>query len=75
MLSILLGFLGVQDLVRICVKSNYPLNIIHSFNLDNTFYYFFCHICMSPDSPVSHMKLAMARRDLNKGPFRTNEND
>ena len=30
--------------------------IIHSINLVNTFYDFFHHICMSPDSPVFHMK-------------------
>ena len=38
--------------------SNYPLKIIHSFNLVNTFYDLFRHICMSPDSPDSHMKRA-----------------
>ena len=35
---------------------NYSLKIIHSFNLVNTFYDLFRHICMSPDSPDSHMK-------------------
>ena len=50
---------GIQHdiyLARICVTSNYPLNIIHSFNLVKTFYDLFHHICMSPDSPDSHMK-------------------
>ena len=30
--------------VSLCVTSNYPLNIIHSFNLGNTFYGLFRHI-------------------------------
>ena len=37
--------------------SNYPLKIIHLFNLVNTFYKLFRHICMSPDSLDSHMKI------------------
>ena len=41
----------------LCVTSNYPLKIIHSFNLVNTYYDLFRHIYMSPDSLDSHMKL------------------
>ena len=44
-------------LARLCVKSNYPFKMIHLFNLLNTFYHLFRHIYMSPDSPVSHMKI------------------
>ena len=41
------------NISRLCVTSNYPLKIIHSFN---TFYDLFRHICMLPDSPVPHIK-------------------
>ena len=45
-----------EILARLCVTSNYPLKIIHSFNLTNTFYDLFRHINMSPDS---HIKLCL----------------
>ena len=43
-------------LARLYVTSNYPLKIIHLFNLVNTFYYLFPHISTSPDSLDFHMK-------------------
>ena len=35
------------------------------FNLVNTFYDLFCHICMSPDSLFSHMKLYLIQWQIN----------
>ena len=46
--------------------SNYPLKIIHLFNLVNTFYDLFPHIYMSPDS---HMKNIRVCRPCSKSTF------
>ena len=46
-----------SHLARLYVRSNYPLKIIHFFNLVNTFYDLFRHIYMTLDSQDSHMKL------------------
>ena len=59
--GICIGILSLMSnirifLTRLCVMSNYPLKIIHSFDLVNTFYDLFRHIYMSLDSLVSHMK-------------------
>ena len=40
-----------------CITVKYPLKIIHLFNLVNTFCDLFRHICMSPDSPATNLKL------------------
>ena len=49
----------LNHLTRLCVTSNYPHKIIHSFNLVNTFDDLFHHIYMPPDWPVSSVKLSI----------------